>query len=240
MNNALTFAERVILFDKKISGVNLDLPQGFQAINPFSGSQKDQIFQSVTSFYHKYYNDNKKRRIILGSSPARRRSAVSGIPFVDSVELNKVLEDSQEFLSLKNSSSGFWGDVIRTYGGYDLFYTAFYLNFVCPIGIVRTKSDGTTVNCNYYENGELREVLYPFIVDSLKSQLNFGIDMSVCYCIGSGQNFQFLLDINNQYGFFETIIPLEHPRYIMQYHSKNKAYYMDKYLKTLKGSRYDC
>ena len=85
MNNALTFAERVILFDKKISGVNLDLPQGFQAINPFSGSQKDQIFQSVTSFYHKYYNDNKKRRIILGSSPARRRSAVSGIPFVDSV-----------------------------------------------------------------------------------------------------------------------------------------------------------
>ena len=129
MNNALTFAERVILFDKKISGVNLDLPQGFQAINPFSGSQKDQIFQSVTSFYHKYYNDNKKRRIILGSSPARRRSAVSGIPFVDSVELNKVLEDSQEFLSLKNSSSGFWGDVIRTYGGYDLFYTAFYLAF---------------------------------------------------------------------------------------------------------------
>ncbi|EAF3770136.1 DUF4918 family protein, partial [Listeria monocytogenes] len=35
--------------------------------------------------------------------------------------------------------------------------------------------------------------------------------------------------------FFDTIIPLEHPRFIMQYNSKNKDVYMKKYLSALKS-----
>lgn len=75
--------------------------------------------------------------------------------------------------------------------------------------------------------------LYVFIIDSLKKQISFGIDTSVCYCIGSGENFKFLRRINEQYHFFEKIIPLEHPRFIMQYNSKNKDKYLDKYLEAL-------
>ena len=36
--------------------------------------------------------------------------------------------------------------------------------------------------------------LYEFIVSSIKEQLTFNIDTSVCYCIGSGENYKFLLE----------------------------------------------
>lgn len=43
------------------------------------------------------------------------------------------------------------------------------MNFVCPLGII--KVNGNEVNANYYENKKLENVLYNFIVDSLKKRL---------------------------------------------------------------------
>ena len=108
------------------------------------------------------------------------------------------------------------------------------MNFVCPLGIVKINKEGKEVNCNYYEYKNLKESLYDFIIESLKEQLKFNIDTSVCYCIGSGENYKFLLEINEKYNFFENIIPLEHPRFIMQYNSKNKDMYLKKYISALK------
>ncbi len=107
------------------------------------------------------------------------------------------------------------------------------MNFVCPLGIVRTNSKGKEVNCNYYENKKLIEALYHFITSTIRSQIDFGIDTSVCYCIGSGENFSFLSKINNEHKFFKTIIPLEHPRFIMQYNLKSKEMYIEKYINAL-------
>jgi len=98
------------------------------------------------------------------------------------------------------------------------------LNFVCPLGIAKTNSKGNKVNCNYYEDKDFQKSLYSFIISSIKNQINFGIDTSVCYCIGSGENFKFLSKINNEYHFFDKIIPLEHPRFIMQYNSNKKKF----------------
>ena len=100
------------------------------------------------------------------------------------------------------------------------------MEFVCPLGIININSKGNEVNSNYYESKKLEKALYSFIVASLQKLISIGIDTSVCYCIGSGENFKFLLRINEQYYFFEKIIALEHPRFIMQYNSKNQ----DKYL----------
>ena len=72
--------------------------------------------------------------------------------------------------------------------------------------------------------------LYKYIIESIKEILTFNIDTSICYCIGSGKNYEFLLKINKEYNFFKKIIPLEHPRFIMQYNSKNKDLYLKKYL----------
>ena len=41
------------------------------------------------------------------------------------------------------------------------------------------------------------------------------------------------LYLNEKYGFFNNIIPLEHPRFIMQYNSKDKEIFLEKYLNAL-------
>lgn len=107
------------------------------------------------------------------------------------------------------------------------------MNFICPLGLVRTNSKGNEVNCNYYESKKLQEILFPFIISTIRSQIGFGIDTSVCYCIGSGENYDFLSRMNKEHHFFDTIIPLEHPRFITQYNAKHKDVYMEKYLNVL-------
>ena len=134
---------------------------------------------------------------------------------------------------INKSSSGFLYDVIEKYGGCKKFYLDFYMNFVCPVGIVRTNSKGNEVNCNYYDSKKLQEALYSLIVSSIQEQIDLGIDTSICYCIGSGENYTFLSKINEKYKFFEEVIPLEHPRFIMQYNSKHKDEFLEKYLTAL-------
>lgn len=239
MKKEKTFAQSVVQFNKSLSEVSIELPDGFKLINPFSGSQKELVKEISTKFYEKFYNDCNKRRLILGSSPARRGTAVTGVPFEDAAHLQKETGIFIDNFYINKSSSGFLYDVIESYGGCKKFYSDFYMNFVCPIGIIKTNSNGKEVNCNYYDSKKLQKILYSFIVSSIRTQINFGIDTSVCYCIGSGENYTFLSKINDEYNFFDKIIPLEHPRFIMQYNSKNKEVFHEKYLKALVYNSYN-
>ncbi|MDR1205378.1 MAG: DUF4918 family protein [Peptococcaceae bacterium] len=87
MIKKMTFAEQILQFNEKLSRKSLDLAAGFRVINPFAGDQKEQVRKVTTAFYQKYYNDTYIRRLILGSSPARRGTAVTGIPFEDAKHL---------------------------------------------------------------------------------------------------------------------------------------------------------
>jgi hypothetical protein len=232
-----TFAEQVFQFNVKLSHESFDLPAGFKVINPFNGDAKELVRKITTAFYQKYYNDAHTRRLILGSSPARRGTAITGVPFEDAKHLQSETGIFIDKFYINQSSSGFLYDVIREYGGCTKFYSDFYMNFVCPLGIVRINPKGNEVNCNYYENKKLQKALYPFIVSAIRSQIGFGIDTSVCYCIGSGENFNYLSRINEEYNFFKTIIPLEHPRFIMQYNSKRKDEFIEKYISSLQDIR---
>ena len=227
------FCQKVLQFNEKLSKISLSLPNGYRIVNPFIGSQKELVKDISTAFYKKFYNDTNKRSLILGSSPARRGSAVTGIPFEDAEHLKTETGISIQNFYINKSSSNFLYDVIDEYGGCKKFYSRFYMNFVCPFGIVRTNSNGKEVNCNYYDNKKVEKALYSLIIFSLKEQINFGIDTSVCYCIGSGENYKFLKKINKEYKFFEKIIPLEHPRFIMQYNLKQKDKFLKKYLMSL-------
>ena len=226
--------KQILQFNDKLSKMSIDLPEKYRIINPFQGEQREQIKEVTTAFYQKYYNDTNPRRLILGSSPARRGTAVTGVPFEDAAHLQKETGIFIDNFYVNKSSSGFLYDVIEKYGGCDKFYADFYMNFVCPLGIVRTKPDGKEVNSNYYENKKLQEALRSFIISTLQSQKDFGIDTSECYCIGSGENYRFLLEINQEHNFFESIVPLEHPRFIMQYNSKRKDIFIDKYINALR------
>ncbi|EAG9230834.1 SMUG2 DNA glycosylase family protein [Listeria monocytogenes] len=235
MTENTTIAKRILQFNEALRNSSFDLPEGYRAVNPYSGDQSELVEKITTAFYQKYYNDTKPRRIILGSSPARRGSAVTGVPFEDTKHLQNETGIFIDEFFINQSSSDFLYDVMTEYGGCKPFYTDFYMNFVCPLGIVRTNAKGNEVNCNYYENKKLQTALKSFILESIRRQIDFGIDTSVCYCIGSGENFHFLSKINDEHHFFGTIIPLEHPRFIMQYNSKNKDVYMKKYLCALKS-----
>lgn len=234
-----SFAKKVLQFNDKLSFESLDLPDGFNIVNPFIGDQKDKVKKITTAFYQKYYDDTQPRRLILGSSPARRGSAITGVPFEDAKHIQKETGIFIDKFYISRSSSEFIYDVIKKYGNRAKFYSDFYMNFVCPLGIVKINQKGNEVNCNYYENKKLQKALYPFIVNSIRSQLDFGIDTSVCYCIGSGENFNFLSKVNQEHNFFRSIIPLEHPRFIMQYNSKRKDEFIEKYINAFKKSQND-
>lgn len=234
MSEKKTFAEQILQFNEKLSYMSLDLPTGYRIINPFAGEQKEQVKKITTAFYKKYYNDTCLRRLILGSSPARRGTAVTGIPFEDAKHLQSETGIFIDKFYINKNSSNFLFDVIKEYGGCEEFYSDFYMNFVCPLGIVKTSAKGNEVNCNYYESKQLQEKLYPFIISKLCDQVSFGIDTTICYCIGSGENYNFLTQINKKHHFFKEIIPLEHPRFIMQYNSKRKDEFITKYLSALR------
>lgn len=226
-------SDMILDFNKYLSTLSIELPEKYKIINPFNSEAKNNVEKLTQLFYHKYYDDTKKRRIILGSSPARRGTAVTGVPFEDAIHLQNTTGIYIEDFYVNKSSSNFLYNVMELYGGPEKFYNDFYMNFICPVGIARVNSKGKEVNCNYYENKQLQNRLYDLIVTSLKKQVEFNIDRSICYCIGSGENYKFLKLINEKYKFFDKIIPLEHPRFITQYNSKKKDYYLKKYLTAL-------
>lgn len=233
MNKEMNFSDRVLQFHSELLAMEINLPNEFTLVNPFNGEQEERVSEITKAFYKKFYNDAKSRRLILGSSPARRGTGITGVPFEDSEFLRKVAGLSVDDYHISKTSADFLFEVIEKCGGRKQFYTNFYMSFVCPLGITRINSKGNEVNCNYYDNKKLQESLLPFIVETLNRQINFGVDTSVCYCIGSGENYKFLRSINEKYRFFDTIIPLEHPRFIMQYNSIRKHEYIQKYLDAL-------
>ncbi len=233
MSVNINFVKKILEFNNMLSNSSIKLPEGYKIINPYNGKQKEKVKSIYTKFYTKYYSDFNNRRLILGSSPARRGSAVTGIPFEDAIHLQNETGIFIDNFYINKSSSGFLYDVIEKYGGCNSFYSNFYMNFVFPLGVVKINNKGKEVNCNYYENKKLKEILYPFIIDIINNYIGFGIDRTICYCIGSGENYNFLSKINNEHKFFDNIIPLEHPRFIMQYNSKDKDKYMEKYLNAL-------
>ena len=235
MHKEITLADQILNFNNELSNKTLALPKGYKVINPFASVQKDRVRAVTRAFYKKYYNDMQTRRLIVGSSPARRGTAVTGIPFGDALHLQEETGINIDGFYVNRSSSNFLYDVMNEYGGCKKFYSHFYMNFVCPLGIVKINEKGNEVNCNYYENKVLKNSLHSFIVSSLIKQIKFGLDTSVCYCIGSGENYNFLSKINAEYALFNTIVPLEHPRFIMQYNAKRKEVFLNKYINALCG-----
>ena len=89
------------------------------------------------------------------------------------------------------------------------------------------------MNCNYYDYEALFNSTKEFIITSLKKQIAFGIDTSVVYILGK-KNATFFNRINSEEKLFDRIVVFDHPRYIVQYKSKQKDQYLDEYLRLLK------
>lgn len=182
-------------------------------------------------FYHAFYHDNSTRRIIIGINPGRLGGGLTGIPFTDPVHLEKCCLIKNSLQKKTELSSTFIYEMIAVYGGPEKFYSKFYFSSVSPLGFTREEK-----NLNYYDDARLQKRLEPFIFSCMHAQLDFGIDRSVAYCLGEGENFKFLKQLNDEHQFFRKIIPLAHPRFILQYKSKSKHEYVKHYLEALNYS----
>ena len=120
--------------------------------------------------------------------------------------------------------------MIESFGGAKAFYQHFYINSVCPLGFTSINDKGKEVNYNYYDSKKLTDAVYNFMVWNIETQIAMGVNTDVCFCFGTGKNEQFLTKLNDKMSFFKKIVALKHPRYIIQYKSKSKQAYIDKYV----------
>jgi len=221
------FADSLIQFFRELDFKG-SLPDGISVMNPFRGNPE--IIPMISQFYYKFYNDNSSRHLILGINPGRFGAGVTGIPFTDSKRLSEKCQLSIPGLNTFETSSVFIYEMIDAFGGVEKFYNKFFISAVCPLGFTSINNRGKSVNYNYYDSRNLTEAVLSFIKSSLIKQIEFGIKRDSCFCLGTGKNFKFLVQLNNEMRIFDRIVPLEHPRFIMQYRSKQKGIYIRKYL----------
>jgi hypothetical protein len=203
-----------------------ELPVGVEVMSPFADVETAKV---VDLFYNKYYNDNSPRYCIIGINPGRFGGGVTGIPFTDPIRLEKECEISNTWQRKQELSSVFIYDMINAFGGPEAFYQKFYFTAVSPLGFTKAGK-----NLNYYDDKVLAERIVPFAVDCFQTQIGWGLQTSVAFCLGEGTNYRFLSNLNSQYKLFNTIIPLSHPRFIMQYKLRTKEVYIDRYLQEFK------
>lgn len=223
----MTIADQIIAFNSHLQFPG-KLPAGIRVMNPFR--EGPGILDIMTQFYKKFYNDKGQRQLILGINPGRLGSGSTGVPFTDTKRMRDQCGIEIPGLKTHEPSSVFVYDVIDAYGGVKAFYRKFYISSVCPLGFTSLQPGGKEINYNYYDSAVLTKAAYPFIVSSLKEQLQWNISRDVCYCMGTGKNAAFLQALNEKEQFFKEVVPLEHPRFVMQYKSKTKSQYIDKYL----------
>lgn len=180
---------------------------------------------ACTAFYKKFYNDQRKRHLLIGINPGRFGGGITGIPFTDPIRLQNDCGIENNFQKKQELSSAFIYDMINAYGGPAKFYDEFYISAVSPLGFVREGK-----NLNYYDDKILQKRIGPFVINCMEKQLVFGLDRDICFCIGEGENLKFLQSLNNKYKWFATIRPLSHPRFVMQYKLKIKDQYIRQYL----------
>lgn len=219
-----TLATRIIDFYQSLH-LDASLPEGVEVLNPFDSREVEEI---CATFYQKYYNDNDRRKIIIGINPGRFGGGITGIPFTDPIRLQSVCGVANSFKKVPELSSDFIYKVIEAWGGCESFYVKFFITAVSPLGFTKGGK-----NLNYYDIRALKEAIEPFAINCMGAYKAMGLDVQKVFCLGEGENYKYLQGLNSKLRLFETIVPLPHPRFIMQYRRKRLAEYIQLYVDRL-------
>ena len=202
-----------------------NLPKDIEILFP----QKDlQVIELIKKFFEKYFNDTKPRHLMLGINPGRYGAGITGVNFTAPRQLKENCQIDHHFGLTSELSAEFIYDMIGEYGGVKKFYTNWFIGSVCPLGFVKNGK-----NINYYDDKKLLIAVTPFIIDCINKQIAIGFNTDKCLCIGGEKNFKFLSGLNNEYKWFKEIVPLPHPRFILQYRRKQKDQFIQQYLSAL-------
>jgi hypothetical protein len=219
----MKFSDQVLSYHFSLQP-ELTLPKGIEWLLPY---EDPETRKCMTDFYHRYYNDQRKRSFILGINPGRFGAGLTGVPFTDPIRL-KQLGIENSYPPKAELSSIFIYEMIDACGGPKAFYRDFYITSLSPLGFVK---DGK--NYNYYDDQQLSKLVRPFIIKNIETQLKFGADRKRVFCLGQGKNFEYLEKLNNEFHWWESVIPLPHPRWVMQYRLKQKDEYIRIYKEAL-------
>lgn len=218
-------AQAILHFYKHIR-IKEVLPPGVEVMNPFGNPVTWKI---VEQFYERFYNDQQERRFLIGINPGRFGAGITGIPFTDPIRLENACGIPNHWDKKTELSSVFMYNMMDAMGGPAIFFGRYYITSVSPLGFIK---EG--LNLNYYDDKMLQLALEPFIKKCIQQQLSFpGASTDICYCIGEGTNYKMLCRYNEKWQFFKAVIPLPHPRWVMQYRRKNMADYIELYCKKL-------
>jgi hypothetical protein len=218
------FAESVLQYYRQLQAPT-NLPADVEVMNPYKNAATLEI---ASQFYRKYYSDYQPRIMLFGINPGRFGAGLTGVPFTDPARLEEVCGIPNDFDKKPELSSRFINEMVLAYGGPESFYAKYFISGVSPLGYLR---EG--INLNYYDIKGFKPMFEDYVVAQIKEQLKFGIDQSVAYSIGKGQNIKYLNYINDKHGFFEKMLPLSHPRWVMQYRLKRKDEFIQEYLDAL-------
>lgn len=203
------------------------LPDHVQWIYPY---QKSEVQRCMTRFYSQFFDDQNQRILILGINPGRFGAGVTGIPFTDPVQLEK-LTIQNTFEKKQELSSQFIYKMIDACQGPVKFYSKFYLTSALPFGLI---SNGK--NFNYYDQQEIKNSTIPMIKDHISEMMKWGSSENIAYCLGQGKHAQILSKLNDDNNWWKKLIPLPHPRWILQYKRKQELDFINLYLDLLMKS----
>lgn len=220
----MVFAQHIVLF---FEGLKKDwvLPSEVELIFPFDDPK---VMNLVSTFYQKYYSDKNDRHFLFGINPGRFGAGQTGIPFTDPILLQQACGIANELDKKHELSSIFVYEMIDMFDGPDAFYSQFYISSLCPLGFIK---DGR--NYNYYDSKELYQAVESYMVEAIDSQIERFCKMDKAFSLGQGKNFKIFQALNDRHGWFSEVIPLPHPRWVMQYRRKYKQTYLEEYLQKL-------
>ena len=211
-------------FLKQAEGDLPILPPAIRALLPLSDGEADRI---TRLFCRTFFSDHHKRFLVLGINPGRLGAGKTGIAFTDTDALIKHCHFETTIMTTELSAQ-FIYEFIRQFGGTKSFYSKFLLSSVCPVGFI---SEGK--NYNYYDSADLLKILESYIERQLTRLMELPIHRRVVFCLGKSKNSNYLKNINARLKFFDKIVTLPHPRFVMQYKRKQSKEFYKLYLNTL-------
>lgn len=217
-------ADSILSFFKELR-ITVKLPKHVEVLYPYDNPA---TFDLCDQFYRKYYSDNGQRTLLLGINPGRFGSGTTGVSFTDPIKLEKYCNIKNDLPKKAELSADFIYAMIEAFGGPEKFYSQFYISSVSPLGFVMNGK-----NINYYDIPRLEKVITPFMIESINKMMGMRMRSEKCFCIGGDKNLKSLSRLNDQHKWFKEIIPLPHPRFIMQYRRKKMNEYIDFWIEAL-------
>lgn len=222
---AATFGSRIYRFYTSL--VPPRLPAGVRAMNPYADPGARRL---VKAYLDRFYGDTRPRLLAFGINPGRFGAGITGVTFTDPVALADFCGIANDLPRRRELSSVFVYEFIERFGGVRAFTRRCFLTAVAPLGFTRG-----AVNMNYYDVPALARACEPFIVRSVERHIAIGGRRDRAVVLGRGKNLASLERLNAEYGWFDRLVGLDHPRFILQYRRKRVAEYLAEYVEAFSG-----